>query len=988
MRKAPKRYGNGGDINSKKLTPPQWKEKNQMDGNLPVNGPRPSVYPEYYDPKKWYQDVDKAGNIIDKPYISYTNPLKPLSVDPNHKAQDFSNPSLRYDANTGKYFNNVTGTEISPLIQQYKKGGKIKGYDTGGGVGTGYNERFNAVNAVNTNNNQTQAQQQNPNPYSKDKGLTNNQKLTALNLAGQGLNAIGGPQDTNMKYGSNAYFDTRNQQMQQGQGIANTVGSIPIVGAFKSIGEGGQNAIAKKDAYGVSDASGAAIVAGGFLNPLESTTSAFGDIKKGKFDETTAANLILPGVGQLMMNSEKKKERDRLSAGYKSQEELNAAGDQYWNNQSRIDNALAQRDAGNVNYNDGLGNPKNISSTVNFNKDAMNSNINDTGNAINDFQGKGLLGKLGTVANVGLGKKTFKDGGEIKGKGTGTSDEVEMSAEAGSFIVPRKNSTLAKKLRKDILGKTLSVAPKKMGETEIRASNGEHIFSKDEVNSLIEAGVDLDSLAPEAKDKLRDNLNCGGAIKGYAFGGEVDAEVKGDDKDFAKNERAKIESERRADVKRVGEIKAKQLADTKLRELNASIYKGLEKQLADKKSAEAVLKKNKTELDALKNSYDTYDKQSSEAMGRTSTSGEKLVGSSSRPAPESVRKEKEKLLKLIEDKQNSINEAQKKYDYSTNEKNYVATTKAATSGTMAADPYGISKQKEIPSRTGAEAAAAIKGDTSLGNTGTKNAVGSKSVSVPKASLTPDYMDRINMNQIDQPVATEPQLRGANALNGQPTIVDPASAQLSSNAAQTGNKGVNWDKIGGGLGNALSYGLPLAQAAIGYDQLRKQGPRPVGSLDQDFLQALNKSKLNATNADNNAKFGFSPEQDAMLRQQNNALTNNARYEARNLSGGSSAVALGLERAAANDSFGRNLSSRVNSNNLQLQKQQFAQNQQAQVNALTEAKQEANRRLFTDNLTGWKERQVGAGNLLSTGIGNALDAYRFNQFNKQLGNINNG
>ena len=151
-----------------------------------------------------------------------------------------------------------------------------------------------------------------PKMYAGGGNLSTEQKVAGINLAGQGLNAIGGAQDTNMQYGTNQYFDNRNKSLGKGQTVANAAGAIPIVGAFKAVGEGLQNSIAKKDAYGVSDNSNAAIVAGGFANPLESTTSAFSDIKKGNFSGQTAANLLLPGVGQLMMNKEKKKERDKL----------------------------------------------------------------------------------------------------------------------------------------------------------------------------------------------------------------------------------------------------------------------------------------------------------------------------------------------------------------------------------------------------------------------------------------------------------------------------------------------------------------------------------------------------------------------------------------------------------------------------------------------------------------------------------------------------
>jgi hypothetical protein len=134
----------------------------------------------------------------------------------------------------------------------------------------------------------------------------------AINARGWSHKADGGYIDS-MNYAYGSYFDDRNKNMQTSQTVANTVGqAIPIAGVFKGIGEGAANIIAPKDEYGVSDSSGFAQGVAGFLNPLESTTSVYDDIKKGEFDSKTAMQLLLPGVGSVMQNKENKTARNNM----------------------------------------------------------------------------------------------------------------------------------------------------------------------------------------------------------------------------------------------------------------------------------------------------------------------------------------------------------------------------------------------------------------------------------------------------------------------------------------------------------------------------------------------------------------------------------------------------------------------------------------------------------------------------------------------------
>lgn len=105
----------------------------------------------------------------------------------------------------------------------------------------------------------------------------------------------------------------------------------------------------------------------------------------------------------------------------------------------------------------------------------------------------------------------YKKGGEIKGPGSGKSDSVNMKAEDGSFIVPEENAEYAKELGMTYLGwKNEESAPKKTGDVNIKASNGEVIFNAREAAILRYHGIDLDSLAPNADESKKDNKMANG----------------------------------------------------------------------------------------------------------------------------------------------------------------------------------------------------------------------------------------------------------------------------------------------------------------------------------------------------------------------------------------------------------------------------------------------------------------------------------------------
>lgn len=114
-------------------------------------------------------------------------------------------------------------------------------------------------------------------------------------------------------------------------------------------------------------------------------------------------------------------------------------------------------------------------------------------------------------ANGGYIMDEYALGGIISGKGTAKSDSIKASVPEGSFVVPAENAHIAEMLRKHFLSKKKGKADLKEGGIPVKLSDGEHLFTPDEVKELTDAGIDLNELAPKAKNTL--NLADGGKPK-------------------------------------------------------------------------------------------------------------------------------------------------------------------------------------------------------------------------------------------------------------------------------------------------------------------------------------------------------------------------------------------------------------------------------------------------------------------------------------------
>ena len=95
----------------------------------------------------------------------------------------------------------------------------------------------------------------------------------------------------------------------------------------------------------------------------------------------------------------------------------------------------------------------------------------------------------------------YKNGGKVKGSGTAKSDSIRKNVEDGSFVVPAENAETAMDLGKKYLGwKGTEIADRTYPGTEVKLSNGEVLYTPEEVDILRYHGLDLNRLAPKAEE--------------------------------------------------------------------------------------------------------------------------------------------------------------------------------------------------------------------------------------------------------------------------------------------------------------------------------------------------------------------------------------------------------------------------------------------------------------------------------------------------------
>ena len=165
-------------------------------------------------------------------------------------------------------------------------------------------------------------------------------------------------------------------------------------------------------------------------------------------------------------------------------------------------------------------------------------------------------------------------------------------------------------------------------------------------------------------------------------------------------------------------------------------------------------------------------------------------------------------------------------------------------------------------------------------------------------------------------------------------------------------------LGTGLANTISgNAASRRQVNTANKFLAEAGKRPVGTIDAGFQGVLNNSMAAA-------KYGLSPQENALLNQQNTDLRNQEIAAQR----GAGMQNIVNTRSAINDSFGRGLKTAIANTQAQ-------QAKQAQANALTVNKAEMQRQLFEDTMGAWQQNQKAGATLLSTGLADQIASKRY-------------
>jgi hypothetical protein len=169
-------------------------------------------------------------------------------------------------------------------------------------------------------------------------------------------------------------------------------------------------------------------------------------------------------------------------------------------------------------------------------KTIRNSNFSDM---YFDAKKKSTFKASPTQLTTGLG---MAKGGKIKGEGGPKEDAIDKNVSDGSFIVPAENAQKAMELGKNYLNwKGDETANRKYPGTEVALSNGEVLFTPEEVDVLKYHGLDLNRLAPEAEpgnkmkkggEKYADALATYAKQYKESSPNATDAEIESDFKDM------------------------------------------------------------------------------------------------------------------------------------------------------------------------------------------------------------------------------------------------------------------------------------------------------------------------------------------------------------------------------------------------------------------------------------------------------------------------
>lgn len=572
------------------------------------------------------------------------------------------------------------------------------------------------------------------------------------------------------------------------------------------------------------------------------------------------------------------------------------------------------------------------------------------------------LNKGGVVGKI---KQMCADGGVIKGKGTGKSDSINAKVKGDSFVVPVENAEAAEEIREKILGKSPRPIAnlKQKGGEQVKLSNGEHLFTPEEKEELMEKGVNVDMLAPKSEVKAMDKGHVMfPKVLGYKKGGNVDGVDP-------KKELAKIEAERKA----IADDKKKRDDYSKI--LNSERDK--QKEIYDKKQnrknqIENWKKKHddaKAKLDALTKSYEDASKEFDKSnISKT----DRLSGVEGTKNKEYERNTKESLLKKIQSAKEEYNTAKQTYGYVKDDNNYLSNGASKIEASKKANldvPKNVVKEAVVtnPSQTQIKVPKVLN---SASKTATTTSYSGNKYTAPKAEYNPNdevVVPNGNISGVELKKQQEKEAldnENAKSLNDTAYAADYKNNPLAPKPKTQKSNGI-LNKIGNVDPTAF---VGIGQTALGLSQLAKE-KRPIWNpaLDQTYNNAVERSIKDAS-------FGLTPENKYLLEQDNQNAMNDARASARNYAGGSGTTAFNQERAAINQGLAAKLGLKIADQDKRMEKQMYADQQIAnRANILANNRRTA----FNDAMGAFQQKQQAGSELIGAGLANTIGAYRFNK-----------
>jgi hypothetical protein len=568
----------------------------------------------------------------------------------------------------------------------------------------------------------------------------------------------------------------------------------------------------------------------------------------------------------------------------------------------------------------------------------------------------------------------YSKGGEIVGKGTGTSDSIDGTLDGKGFVVPAENADKAIALRAKYFGNPDKVATLKGGDAKVKVSDGEHYFTPEERAILEANGEDLDALAPDANDGQK-SYKCGGGVKKLAAGGPVEDENGDPVKDeIARNQKERKQKKNIQDkitqreivktaVKSALEKRAEQerlvkdaYGDKYLSSLND--YKASADQLKNEREKYLRISKALKEEKAISEKWKKDGNSETKRLVKTNLTDKDLIASENRIKEleqksanykkqldkDGIEFEKARKVKLpiFDEKKGSIDEHIKKSkEVITKEKEKPSEQKTTTNTSTTTDV----KSKGV----GAE----VKG------TATPNATTTTKKETP-ATDVPASKKWLDTVYSKDDLATM-KMRGMDGYdNKDKTIVDVTKPVENTTATTTTTK----EKGKGILGTIdAEKALAVGQASLGITQLLNDGPRPVDSIDSDFQGSVNQAKTDA-------EFGLSPLERSIADQN---IERSRRGGIRQII----AMAGGNAGAAMSNISAINIANADNINNLALTSERMLMEKKRYRDSLIGMKAGMARQLFQDKLNAFEQDQMAGANLLGAGIKNYIGATRYDK-----------